>query len=90
MKYECRKQAMMASELIGAYAQEIKILTGIITAYDYSFPVLADITLYRERLNTLNEELKKLKERINENIKEIIIKLNDNTNIKWMYKSHSS
>lgn len=61
MKYECREQTMTVSELIGAYEQEIKILTGIITAYDYSFLVLADITFYQERLDTLNEKLKKLK-----------------------------
>lgn len=49
----------MVSELIGTYEQEIKILTGIIIAYDYSFLVLADITFYQERLDTLNEKLKK-------------------------------
>lgn len=59
MKCECRERAMIVSELIGAYEQEIKILTGIITAYDYSFLVLADITFYQERLDTLNEKLKK-------------------------------
>lgn len=62
MKYGCREQTMTVSELIGAYEQEIKILTGIITAYEYSFLVLADITFYQERLSTLNEKLKKLKD----------------------------
>lgn len=53
---------MTREELIRAYEQEIKILTGIITAYKYSFLVLADITFYQERFDTLNEELRRLKE----------------------------
>ena len=52
---------MTKEELIRSYEQEIKILTGIITAYKYSFLVLADITFYQERLDTLNEELRRLK-----------------------------
>lgn len=54
---------MTREELIRAYEQEIKILTGIITAYKYSFLVLADITFYQERFDTLNEELRRLKEK---------------------------
>lgn len=53
---------MTKEELINAYEQEIKILTGILTAYEYSFLVLADITFYQKRFVTLNEELRRLKE----------------------------
>ncbi len=53
---------MTKEELIKAYEQEIKILTGILTAYEYSFLILADITFYKKRFDTLNEELRRLKE----------------------------
>ena len=53
---------MTKEELIKAYEQEIKILTGILTAYEYSSLILADITFYQKRFDTLNEELRKIKE----------------------------